>query len=84
VRVAESIAFIHDNWMKAVLDEKMKQTAVSWNLNDLNIGPVLSHTTKNMLSQMFEIPGAYVAFGGKELQHHTTPEIYGILEPTAV
>merc|ERR1719374_203896 len=36
---------------------------------------MLSH-----ISRLLEIPGAYVAFGGKELQNHTTPEIFGPLQ----
>ena len=30
------------------------------------------------------IPGATLAFGGKELQNHTVPKVYGAIEPTAV
>uniref|UniRef100_A0A7S1ANL2 Aldehyde dehydrogenase domain-containing protein n=1 Tax=Noctiluca scintillans TaxID=2966 RepID=A0A7S1ANL2_NOCSC len=84
---AQSIAFIHENWMKAGLVDRMKETAATRKLENLSVGPVLSHTTEEMLShisRLLEIPGAYVAFGGKELQNHTTPKIYGMLEPTAV
>jgi hypothetical protein len=28
--------------------------------------------------------GARLAFGGKELQNHTVPKVYGAIEPTAV
>jgi len=84
---AQSMAFIHENWMKAGLVEKLAENAATRKLEDLSIGPVLSQTTEEMLSHMnrlLEIPGAYVAFGGKELANHTTPKKYGMLEPTAV
>jgi len=84
---AQSMAFIHENWMKAGLVERMAETAAKRKLEDLSIGPVLSHSTEEMLAHMnrlLEIPGAYLAFGGKELTNHTTPKKYGMLEPTAV
>jgi len=84
---AQSIAFVHDNWMKAGLVEKLKNNASKRKLEDLSIGPVLSHTTEEMIAHMnrlLEIPGSYLAFGGKELENHTTPKKYGMLEPTAV
>jgi len=34
--------------------------------------------------RLLAIPGAYLAFGGKELQNHMTPPQYGMVEPTAV
>lgn len=84
---AQSICFIHENWMKVGIVEKMAQNASRRKLDDLSIGPVLSHTTDDMLTHMkrlLEIPGAYVAFGGKELANHSTPKQYGMIEPTAV
>ena len=44
-------------------------------------------TTKRMLDHidnLLTIPGARLEFGGKPLQNHTIPEVYGALEPTAV
>merc|ERR1719245_84573 len=84
---AQSVAFIHKNWMDAGIVEKMATNASRRKLEDLSIGPVLSHTTEEMMAHMnrlLEIPGAYLAFGGRELANHTTPKQYGMMEPTAV
>lgn len=84
---AQSICFIHDNWKKAGLIEAMASNASRRKLEDLSIGPVLSHTTEEMQAhknRLLEIPGAYLAFGGKELTGHTVPKKYGMMEPTAV
>jgi 1-pyrroline-5-carboxylate dehydrogenase len=84
---AESILFAHENWEKAGLFEKMKQNASTRSLDDLSIAPVLTHTTKNFLEhtgRLLEIPGAKLMFGGKELDNHNIPKVYGAVEPTAV
>ncbi|MBV5333234.1 hypothetical protein JZU54_06800, partial [bacterium] len=36
------------------------------------------------VSRLLEIPGSRLLFGGKELENHKIPEIYGAVEPTAV
>jgi len=36
------------------------------------------------IDALLKIPGARVAFGGKELKNHTIPNVYGAIEPTAV
>lgn len=87
---AQSICFVHDNWKEAGLIERMGEIASQRKLEDLSLGPVLSHTTDEMLSHMetlLKIPGAYVAFGGKPLGGpgaDAVPKIYGLMEPTAV
>lgn len=84
---AQSIVFMHENWVKAGFVDKIGQIASKRKLEDLSIGPVLSHTTGEMLAhkdRLLEIPGAYVAFGGNELKNHSAPAQYGMLEPTAV
>jgi 1-pyrroline-5-carboxylate dehydrogenase len=84
---AQSMAFVHENWLKAGLVDKMAAIASRRKLSDLSIGPVLSHTTAEILAhvdRLLQIPGAYVAFGGKALTGHSVPEIYGMVEPTAV
>ena len=46
------------------------------------IRPVLTHTTAGMIAhvdQLLKIPGAYVMFGGRELNSHTIPDCYGML-----
>ena len=84
---AQSMMFAHENWEKAGLFEKMEQNASTRSLDDLSIAPVLTHTTKSILdhtARLLEIPGAKVMFGGKELDNHNIPEVYGAVHPTAV
>ncbi|OQS02563.1 delta-1-pyrroline-5-carboxylate dehydrogenase 12A1, mitochondrial-like [Thraustotheca clavata] len=84
---AQSILFMHKNWTKAGIENKMKTLAARRKLEDLTIGPVLTVTTKRMLdhvNNLLQIPGARVVFGGKELENHSIPSCYGAIEPTAV
>mmetsp|Transcript_16833 Transcript_16833/g.35118 ORF Transcript_16833/g.35118 Transcript_16833/m.35118 type:complete len:550 (+) Transcript_16833:205-1854(+) len=84
---AQSILFAHDNWEKAGLFDKMQANAATRSLVDLSIAPVLTHTTKSILdhaARLLEIPGAKLLFGGKELENHSIPEVYGAVYPTAV
>ncbi|BBN13896.1 hypothetical protein MPTK1_6g07270 [Marchantia polymorpha subsp. ruderalis] len=84
---AQSILFMHENWTKAGVVDKLKTLAKRRKLEDLTVGPVLTVTTKRILDHiesLLKIPGSKIAFGGKPLSNHTIPEIYGAVEPTAV
>jgi len=84
---AQSICFVHENWKEAGLLEKMRVRAGTRNLDELTVGPVLTVTTEEILEhteKLASIPGAEILWGGKELEGHTIPEIYGAVEPTAV
>ena len=84
---AESILFAHENWERVGLFDKLKANAATRSLDDLSIAPVLTVTTGEILdhtSRLLEIPGAKLLFGGRELDGHNIPEIYGAVEPTAV
>lgn len=84
---AQSILFIHDNWAKMGIMDKIKENASCRTLDDLTIGPVLTNTTLDILQhvqKLLEIPGSKLLFGGKELVNHDIPDIYGAVEPTAV
>ncbi|CAK4123956.1 unnamed protein product [Aphanomyces euteiches] len=84
---AQSILFMHKNWTKAGFEDKIKALAARRTLDDLTVGPVLTVTTKRMLDHvdnLLKIPGARLAFGGKELKNHSIPSCYGAIEPTAV
>jgi len=84
---AQSILFIHENWTKTDLLDRIKALAARRKLDDLTVGPVMTHTTENILghiTKLLKIPGARVLFGGKPLTGHTIPTIYGAVEPTAV
>lgn len=84
---AQSILFMHENWISSELISKMQSLAKSRKLEDLTIGPVLTVTTNDMLehiNKLLEIPGSRLLFGGKPLDNHSIPEVYGAMEPTAV
>nr|TKS16104.1 putative aldehyde dehydrogenase [Populus alba] len=84
---AQSILFMHENWSATSLVSKMKDLAERRKLEDLTIGPVLTLTTEAMLDHMnklLQIPGSRLLFGGKPLENHSIPSIYGALKPTAI
>lgn len=84
---AQSILFMHENWSKSSLLSKMKDLAESRKLDDLTVGPVLTLTTKAMLehaNKLLDISGSKLLFGGKELENHSVPSIYGAIKPTAI
>jgi 1-pyrroline-5-carboxylate dehydrogenase len=84
---AQSICFIHENWKKVGLVDKIKSITEKRNLNDLTAGPTLTVSTKTFLdhtNRLASIPGASVLWGGEELENHKIPEKYGAVKPTAV
>ena len=84
---AQSILFVHENWKKAGLLEKLKARASMRSLDDLTIGPIMTHTTNDIMehiAMLLDIPGSSILFGGKELTNHHIPSMYGAVEPTAV
>mmetsp|Transcript_57659 Transcript_57659/g.122656 ORF Transcript_57659/g.122656 Transcript_57659/m.122656 type:complete len:555 (-) Transcript_57659:366-2030(-) len=84
---AQSMLFVHENWNKIGIVEKLAEAASKRNLNDLTIGPVLTWSTEKFMAHVdacLKIPGAKVAFGAKPLTGHTIPKVYGAVEPTAV
>ncbi|CAN4100434.1 unnamed protein product [Withania somnifera] len=84
---AESILFVHENWGKSSLIDKMTEFAARRKLDDLTVGPVLTVTTEEMLDhakKLLQIPGSRLLFGGEALQNHSIPKIYGAIKPTAI
>ncbi|KAM3374690.1 putative aldehyde dehydrogenase [Capsicum galapagoense] len=84
---AESILFMHENWGKSSLIDKMAEFAARRKLDDLTVGPVLTVTTEAMLDhakKLLQIPGSRLLFGGEALQNHSIPKIYGAIKPTAI
>ena len=84
---AQSILFVHENWKKVGIVDKLKSLASRRKLNDLTVGPVLSVTNRTFQSHMkdlLSISGSRVAFGGELLKGHSIPDCYGSWEPTAV
>lgn len=85
---AQSMLFMHENWVAAGVEAALAARAASRSLADLTIGPVLTWTTDAMLghvASLLAIPGARLAFGGAALAGpHSIPPQYGAIEPTAV
>ena len=84
---AQSILFAHETWTNRGIFDRLASLAANRKLSDLTISPTLSHTTEQILQhtdRLLGIPGARLAFGGKELKDHTVPACYGAVEPTAV
>jgi 1-pyrroline-5-carboxylate dehydrogenase len=84
---AQSILFMHENWVRSGLEGALKTRAEQRNLADLTVAPVLSWTTDAMLDhakRLLEIPGARVAWGAEPLTGHSIPDVYGAIKPTAI
>lgn len=84
---AQSMLFVHENWDKAGIVDKLRQMASQRRLEDLTCTPILSWTNERIqkhLDACLRIPGAKLAFGGKPLTGHSIPSCYGAWEPTAV
>lgn len=84
---AQSLLLAHQNWMQAGIVEKIKQLAERRSLEDLTICPVLSWNNERIqahVDAVLNIPGAKLLFGGKPLENHNIPSVYGSYYPTAV
>jgi 1-pyrroline-5-carboxylate dehydrogenase len=83
---AQSLLFIHENWLLFDFLDKIEELAKKRNLNDLSIGPVLTWNNKQIKSHIedvLKISGSKLLFGGKEIQSEI-PIQYGSFEPTAI
>jgi len=84
---AQSILFMHENWVNTGLEKRLEELAARRSLSDLTVGPVLTVTNEKFQShvqKLLAIPGARLVFGGKLLEDHEIPECYGSWHPTAV
>ena len=83
---AQSILLMHENWSAALLPE-LEALAARRELDDLTLGPVLTWSNERMRSHIdavCSIPGAELLFGGRELEGHSIPAVYGAMQATAV
>jgi len=83
---AQSILFVHDNWIEPLLP-KLDALASRRKLADLTLGPVLTWTNARIqahIDALLAIPGSTLLFGGRPLEQHSVPDCYGAWEPTAV
>ena len=84
---AQSVLFVHTNWHKHGLLDKLKKQAERRSLNDLTVGPILTWTNERIeehINKLLELDGAKVLWGGKKLTGHSIPDCYGSFEPTAI
>ncbi len=83
---AQSILFVHENWVDALLP-KLGELAGRRSLDDLSNGPVISWTNeqiKEHIGAVLNVPGTELLFGGKPLTGHSIPDCFGAWEPTAI
>jgi len=74
---AQSILYVHDNWMRTGLLDRLGALAQRRRLEDLTIGPVITWSTDRMLQHvdaLCSIPGAKLLWGGKPLTGHSIPK----------
>jgi 1-pyrroline-5-carboxylate dehydrogenase len=86
---AQSALFVHENWSKIGIVNKLKALASRRSIKDLTVGPVLTVTNETFLAHvkdLLTIPGAEIAFGGDLIpsDEHSIPPCYGSWKPTAV
>jgi len=86
---AQSMLFVHRNWLQTNLLDKMRQLAAQRSLKDLTVGPTLSVSNQRLrahVDALLQIPGAELLYGGKEIDQgqHGIYHKYGAFEPTAI
>lgn len=83
---AQSIVYIHENWLKTGLVEKINQLALKRDLTTPVI-PILTWDNKQIfkhINNVRKINGAEIIFGGYALTEHNIPECYGAFSSTAM
>lgn len=87
---AQSLLFIHKNWHWPVqtspFTQRLKTFAAKRSLENLTNGPLLSHSTQEVLEHIDKLIsiGGLLLWGGKEIKNHSIPDCYGAVEPTAI
>lgn len=69
--------FMHRNWRKTGLLDKMAEQAGKRSLKDLTVGPVLTWNNemiKAHLDAILELDGSKILFGGVPLTGHSIPK----------
>ena len=83
---AQSVLFVHENWVEALLP-RLAALAGRRTLKNLSIGPLLSWNNAQVrahIDAVLEVPGAELLFGGSELTEHDIPDSFGAYEATAI
>lgn len=68
--------FMHRNWRKTGLLEKMAEQAGRRSLSNLTIGPILTWNNEKIkahIDAILELDGAEILFGGEPLKKHSIP-----------
>lgn len=86
---AESILFVHKNWVDAGLLEKIKKLASERTFENSSLGPILTWNDEQIqkhVNKLLKIPGAKLLFGGRSrpIFSNGVPKCYGAYEPTAI
>lgn len=85
---AESLLFVHNNWVKAGIYDKVKSITSKRTYKDLTISPILTWSNKRIqdhVETVLKIPGSTLLWGGRPCQEkNSVPECYGLYEPTAI
>jgi len=85
---AESLLFVHENWAKTDVLERVKKLAMQRSIKELTNGPILSWNNKQLSAQVDEalkVPNTKLLFGGKPIsEQHSIPECYGAFQPSAI
>ncbi|CDJ43534.1 aldehyde dehydrogenase, putative, partial [Eimeria tenella] len=91
---AQSLLFVHRNWVAAGLLELLAAAAARRSLQTLTICPLLSLNNQQMhrhVQALLSLKGACLLFGGYPLQQqqqqqqqHSVPPQFGLYAPTAV
>lgn len=69
------------------MTENLKKLAERRKLDDLTICPILTWNNQRIqqhIDKVLKIKGSTLLFGGKKLENHKIPEIYGSYYPTAI
>ena len=73
--------------MKAGFAKRIGELAGRRSLEDLTVGPVITWNNdriKKHIDNILSISGTKVSFGGKPLENHKIPDVYGAYQPTAI
>ena len=85
---AQSLMFLHKNWVNAGFLEKFKKRAMMRRFSDLTIVPVMTWSNskiKSHIDKLVTIPGVKVLFGGNPVSEmNSVPSVYGLWEPTLI
>jgi 1-pyrroline-5-carboxylate dehydrogenase len=85
---AQSLLFVHKNWIEAKFINKIKELAEQRSYKNGTLSPIMTLTNQailNHIDNVLKIPGSQILFGGKPVtEQHSIPDCYGSFKPTAI